>query len=152
MRNPTILDKSYFSGSASRRFETSKMMEKLMENRKIALALYDKTRQREFHDAVIGAMDGAAKLEADELRIALHGLYNGNSHITKSGIKDIALELLSENRDSSKAYFVKSEKEPEPEQSIPYESPESPSEEGELTGETPEPTTRKRTVFQRIFG
>lgn len=152
MRNPTILDRSYFSGSASRRFETSKMMEELMKNRKIALALYDKTRQREFHKAVTDAMEGADKLEADTLRIALHELYNGNSHIAKTGIKDIALELLPENRDPSKAYFVKSEKSSESEELMPAEALESSSQEGALTAEALEPTVRKRTVFQRIFG
>lgn len=152
MRNPTILDRSFFSGSASRRFETSRMMEELMKHRKIALALYDKTRQREFHDAVIDAMGGADKLDADTLRIALYELYNGNTHITKGGLKDIALELLSENRDPSKPYFVKSEKKSEQEQEMTTEARESALQESADTGDMPEPTVRKRTVFQRIFG
>ncbi len=152
-----ILDRSYFSGSASRRFETSQMMSEFLKNPKISRALYDRIRQREFHDAVMQAMDRESELDSDTLRIVLKDLYNGTSHITKGGIKEIASALLSENRDPSKEYFVKSGNGSASEDERPTttlkNSAEISSDQSAEDAENPsEKVVRKRTVFQRIFG
>jgi hypothetical protein len=157
MKNPTILDRNYFSGSASRRFETSAMMPELLKNPKIAAALYDKTKQREFHDAVIDAMNGSHELDADMLRVALHDLYNRNSHVSKGSVKSLALAMLAENRDPSKEYFVKMERGMEPE-TIKRTAPQKTLNQYDSLDESTddddpsESGIRKRTIFQRIFG
>ncbi|NTW30775.1 MAG: hypothetical protein HGB34_02675 [Candidatus Moranbacteria bacterium] len=152
-----ILDKRFFSGSSSRRFETSKMMEELLKHPKISRALYDRARQREFHDAVMRAMGRESELDSDTLRVVLKNLYNGTSHITKGGIKDIASAMLLENRDPSKEYFVKRGIESDSEESRPTtvanDTAEIQSAQPGTDAENPSETTiPKRTVFQRIFG
>lgn len=166
MKNRVILKRSFFSGSASRRFETSMMMDELMKNPKVARALYDKTRQREFHDAVIEAMDGADELDTDALRVALLALYNSrNTHISKGAVKDIAMALLTENRDPSKEYFVTVNRDDAKNTNVELPQERTPDIGGDDSDgksfsasedsgneDTSKPAIRKRTTFQRIFG